>query len=240
MKSFLIRNLIFVGALGAILSGAVSAEASLKEIGAQPAPFKLAPLPYAANSLEKAFDEATMTIHHDKHHQSYVDKANEALAGKRTTLLELLKTASQQTPAIRNNAGGHFNHTFFWSIMSGKDSDNEIPSRLKKDIEAKWTSIESFQDEFEKAGAAQFGSGWVWLIRTPQGLEIVSTANQNNPLMDSESKRGWPILGADVWEHAYYLRYQNKRPEYLKNFWKVVNWKMVDRYDREAAKTKLP
>lgn len=227
-------------AMSLIFMSAVQAQAGLKDLGAQTVPFKLAPLPYAANSLEKAFDEATMTLHHDKHHQAYVDNANKALDGKKATMIELLKSASQQSPAVRNNVGGHWNHTFFWSVLSGKDSDNQISDRFKKAIAAKWGSLEKFQEEFEAAGASQFGSGWVWLIRTDAGLEIVTTPNQDNPLMDTVAKRGWPILGADVWEHAYYLRYQNKRAEYLKNFWKIVNWKMVERYDKEASKTKLP
>ncbi len=226
-------------AAGFVLMGAVQAQASLKDLGAQAAPFKLAPLPYAANSLEKAFDEQTMTLHHGKHHQAYVDNANKALEGKKATMIELLKSASKQSPAIRNNVGGHWNHTFFWSVLSGKDSDNQISERLRKGLTAKWGSVEKFQEEFEKAGAGQFGSGWVWLVRTDSGLEIVSTPNQDNPLMDTVAKRGWPILGADVWEHAYYLRYQNKRADYLKGFWKVVNWKMVESYDQEASKTKL-
>lgn len=226
-------------ATGLVLVGAVQAQASLKDLGAQTVPFKRAPLPYAANSLEKAFDEQTMTIHHDKHHQAYVDNANKALEGKKASMIELLKSASKQTPAVRNNVGGHWNHTFFWSVLSGKDSDNQISDRLRKEISAKWGSVEKFQEEFEKAGTGQFGSGWVWLIRTDAGLEIVSTPNQDNPLMDTATKRGWPILGADVWEHAYYLRYQNKRADYLKGFWKVVNWKMVESYDQEASKTKL-
>ncbi|MBL7542324.1 MAG: superoxide dismutase [Bdellovibrionaceae bacterium] len=214
--------------------------ASLQELNAQTSPFKLAPLPYPANSLEKAIDAETMTIHHDKHHQAYVDNANKALDGKKVSMIELLKTASKQAPMIRNNIGGHWNHTFFWSVLSGKDEDNKIPEGLKKEIEAKWGAMDKFQAEFEKAGASQFGSGWAWLIRTSGGLEITATPNQDNPLMDVGEKRGWPILGADVWEHAYYLKYQNKRADYLKNFWKVVNWKKVDQYNQEAAKTKLP
>ena len=221
---------------------AVSAQASLKSINSQSGTFKLAPLPYAANSLEKAIDAETMTIHHDKHHQAYVDNLNKALGDKnKSTLIELIQTASKQTPAVRNNAGGHWNHTFFWTVMSGKDSDNQMPEDLKKEIETKWGSVDKFKEEFQAAGASQFGSGWAWLIRTADGsLDITATPNQDNPLMDVATKKGWPILGADVWEHAYYLRYQNKRPDYLKNFWSVVNWKMVSSYDKEAKKTKLP
>lgn len=232
------KPLIFV-LLGILLNVSLS-WASLKDLNAQASPFKLAPLPYPANSLEKAIDAETMTIHHDKHHQAYVDNANKALDGKKTSMIDMLKMASQLTPAIRNNVGGHWNHTFFWTVLSGNEADNKIPAGLKKDIEAKWGSIEAFQAEFEKAGASQFGSGWAWLIRSTAGLEIVATPNQDNPLMDVSPKRGWPILGADVWEHAYYLKYQNKRADYLKNFWSIVNWKKVDQYYKETAKYQLP
>lgn len=240
MKNFLALSLIF--------ASATASATTLSELNALTPPFTLAPLPYAANSLEKAIDEQTMTLHHDKHHQAYVDNANKALEGqadkksakKQPTMIDLLKSAKKQPAAVRNNVGGHWNHTFFWSVMSGVDADNQMPDRLKKEIETKWKTIDAFQEEFEKAGASQFGSGWAWLIRTSRGLEIVSTPNQDNPLMNTVGKRGWPILGADVWEHAYYLRYQNKRPDYLKKFWSVVNWKAVDTYDLEAMKTKLP
>jgi Fe-Mn family superoxide dismutase len=218
----------------------LSAHAALKDLNELVSPFTLAPLPYAVDSLTKAIDAETMGIHHDKHHKAYVDNANKALEGRKSKLIDLLLTASQQSAAIRNNAGGHWNHSFFWSVLSGKETDNKIPQRLKKEIEEKWGTFEKFQEEFEKVATSQFGSGWAWLIRTPEGLEITSTPNQDNPLMDTATKRGWPLLGVDVWEHAYYLRYQNKRAEYLKNFWSIVNWKQVDAYNREAKKTKLP
>jgi Fe-Mn family superoxide dismutase len=234
----LVTSFFFFSSL--ILFGHAASALTLKELNSLSVPFTLAPLPYAANSLDKAIDEQTMTLHHDKHHQAYVDNANKAFDGKKGTLIELLKSAKKQPAAVRNNVGGHWNHTFFWSVMSGVDADNQLPERLKKEIETKWKTVEAFQEEFEKAGASQFGSGWAWLIRTPRGLEIVSTPNQDNPLMNTVEKRGWPILGADVWEHAYYLRYQNKRPDYLKKFWTVVNWKAVDAYDQEAMKSKLP
>lgn len=231
MKSLVLTALLSIMAL--------SAQASYKSLD-QTSPFKLNPLPYAANSLEKAIDAQTMTTHHDKHHQAYVDNANKALDKKKVSLSSLMKNISKESTALRNNAGGHWNHSFFWTVLSGKADDNKIPPRLQKEIETKWGSLQKFQEDFEKAGAGQFGSGWVWLIRTDSGLEITSTPNQDNPLMDVAEKKGWPILGADVWEHAYYLKYQNKRPEYLKNFWSVVNWKMVDQYDQEATKTKMP
>jgi Fe-Mn family superoxide dismutase len=227
-----------VAAVSVLLS--VSASAGLKELNSLGTPFRLDPLPYPADSLAKAIDAETMSIHHGKHHKAYVDNANKALEGKPMKMLELLLSASKQSNAVRNNVGGHWNHSFFWSVLSGKESDNVMPERLKKEIEDKWKTVEAFKEDFEKTGAAQFGSGWVWLIRTSEGLEITGTPNQDNPLMDAAPKRGWPILGADVWEHAYYLRYQNKRAEYLKNFWSVVNWKQVDAYNREAQKSKLP
>lgn len=232
MKTLLITGLLLV---------ASTSFASYKSLNSQTAPFKLAPLPYAADSLTKGIDAETMTVHHDKHHQAYVDNLNKAVdTKKKTTLLQLLQTASQQSPAVRNNAGGHWNHTFFWSVLSGKDADNQMPDRLRKEIEGKWGTVEKFKEEFETAGLNQFGSGWVWLIRTEKGLEIVTTPNQDNPLMNLADKRGWPVLGADVWEHAYYLKYQSQRADYLKGFWQVVSWQMVDQYDREATKTKMP
>jgi len=219
-----------------LISTSSFAFASLKNLNSLGSPFKLAPLPYAADSLSKAIDAETMNIHHGKHHKAYVDNLNKALEGKKAKLLDLLTTASKQSAAIRNNAGGHWNHSFFWSVLSGKESDNKISEKLEKELVAKWGSIEKFKEEFEKAGTSQFGSGWVWLIRTAEGLEITATSNQDNPLMDVAPKKGSPILGADVWEHAYYLKYQNKRADYLKGFWSVVNWNMVEKYNQEAAK----
>lgn len=207
---------------------------TLKSLNELKAPFTLAPLPYPANSLEVAFDELTMTTHHSKHHQAYVDNLNKNIGDNKGTLLDIFKNMSKQTPAVRNNGGGHWNHAFFWSILSGNKNDQTIPKKLLKDIETQFKSLENFQAEFEKAGLAQFGSGWVWLIRTQTGLAIVATPYQDNPIMDVTATRGWPILAADVWEHAYYIRYQNRRADYLKNYWKVVNWRMVDRYNEEA------
>ncbi len=207
---------------------------SLKTLNELKAPFTLAPLPYPANSLEIAFDEQTMTIHHGKHHQAYVDNLNKNIGDNKDSLVEILKSISKHSSAVRNNGGGHWNHAFFWTILSGNKSDQVIPKRLLKEIESQWKSLENFQVEFEKVGLGQFGSGWVWLVRTPKGLAITATPYQDNPIMDTSVVRGWPLLGADVWEHAYYLRYQNKRSDYLKSFWQIVNWKMVDRYNQEA------
>jgi superoxide dismutase, Fe-Mn family len=214
--------------------------ASLNELNNLKTPFSLAPLPYSFNSLNQAIDQETMKIHHGKHHQAYVDKANEAYGKEGTTLLSLLKNASKQDLKVRNNTGGHWNHSFFWSILSGKTEDQEIPESLEAEIEKTFGSWEKFQEAFEKAGADQFGSGWVWLIVNGQGrLEITSTPNQDNPLMDVAKVRGWPILGADVWEHAYYLKYKNERPEYLKSLWSVINWRKVQEL-RGEAKTLPP
>lgn len=215
-----------------------AAQASLTSLNNLESPFKLPNLPYPTDALAKAIDTETMQIHHGKHHQAYVDNANKALIDQKTKMIDLLLSVSNQSAAIRNNVGGHWNHSFFWTVLSGNEADNKVPQKLLKEIESKWGSFPQFQAAFEKAGTSQFGSGWAWLIRTPQGLEITSTPNQDNPLMDVVEKRGWPILGADVWEHAYYLKYQNKRADYLKNFWSVVNWKQVETYDQEARKLK--
>lgn len=212
-----------------------SAFAGLKDLSKLKSPFTLAPLPYAASSLSAAIDEETMTIHHDKHHQAYVDKLNTALGEKKTDLMSLLVSASKQDPAVRDNAGGHYNHSLFWKILSGEKSNNVMPKGLRAEIEKKFKTIEAFKAAFEKAGAGQFGSGWAWLVVNEKNeLQITSTANQDNPLMDLAPVKGLPILAADVWEHAYYLKYKNKRDEYLKNFWSVVNWKKVDELRQEA------
>lgn len=224
--------------LSSIIS--LSAHAGLKSLNEMSSPFELGSLPYAANSLEPYVDRETMLLHHDKHHQSYVDKLNENFKEEGVNLLDIFTQASQKTDAVRNNAGGHWNHTFFWSILSGDESQQTIPSRLKKEIEDKFGSMKSFKEQFEEAGKGQFGSGWVWLIRNKYGeLQITSTSNQDNPLMDDAIHRGWPILGADVWEHAYYLKYYNERGKYLKNFWNVVNWKEVNRLNEEAKELKV-
>ena len=220
--------------LGAL---SLSTFAGLKEINELKSPYKLGALPYSAKSLELFIDAQTMTIHHDKHHQAYVDKLNEAYKEKDKTLVDLLRGISKQDVAVRNNAGGHWNHTFFWNIMSGKKADHKISDAFKEELAKTFGSFENFKKEFEAKGAAQFGSGWVWLIRNAEGkLQIVSTANQDNPIMDDSKERGWPILGADIWEHAYYLKYKNERAKYLEKFWNVVNWKMVESLDAETKK----
>lgn len=218
----------------------LSAFASLQGLNDLKSPFTLASLPYAANSLEPFIDQETMTIHHDVHHQKYVDTLNDNLKEKGVSLLEIFKSASQKSAKVRNNAGGHWNHAFFWEILSKQESNNTMPAGLKKEIEKTFGSIKKFKADFETKGKDQFGSGWVWLIRNSKGmLEITATPNQDNPLMNDVSVRGFPILGADVWEHAYYLKYRSERAKYLESFWSVVNWKRVNEFSEESKKMKL-
>lgn len=190
-------------------------------------PFTLPPLPYGHADLAPAIDEQTMRLHHGKHHQTYVDNLNKAVAGDSSLqgrdLADLLKTASSLPEVVRNNGGGHWNHSFFWETM--RPGGGEPRGELKDAIASKWGSLEAFQEQFNTAGTGQFGSGWVWLVATAGGsLEIAATPNQDSPLMDVADVRGVPILGNDVWEHAYYLTYQNRRADYLKAWWQVVDW----------------
>jgi len=188
-------------------------------------------LPYDYGALEPHIDEQTMRVHHDKHHQAYVDKANGALEGTEWAdkdVDEVLRNLDQlpddiRTP-VRNNAGGHSNHTFFWKIMS-PDGGGEPDGDLRQAIDEAFGSFDSFQGEFKDAGVNRFGSGWSWLVDDGPGLAVVSTANQDSPVSDGQT----PLLGVDVWEHAYYLKYQNKRPDYIDAWWNVVNWDEVSR-----------
>jgi len=197
--------------------------------------FTLPPLPYAYNALEPHIDEKTMQIHHDKHHQAYVDNLNKAIAGtehENKSLEELIAHAGKISPAVRNNGGGHWNHSFFWEILS---NDGSSPSgSLAEAINSTFGSLDEFKTKFSAAGVARFGSGWVWLIKKDGQLEISSTPNQDNPLMDVAEVKGTPILGVDVWEHAYYLKYQNRRPEYLTAVWNVINWNKVQKHFDKA------
>lgn len=198
--------------------------------------FTLPTLPYATDALEPHIDKQTMEIHHGKHHQAYVDNLNKAVAGtehENKKLEELIANAGKISPAVRNNGGGHWNHSFFWELLSG--SASKPGGKLADDINATFGSLEALQEKINTAGATRFGSGWAWLIVKDGKLEVSSTPNQDNPLMDVAEVKGTPILGIDVWEHAYYLKYQNKRPDYLKAIWNVINWKKVgEHYD--AAK----
>ena len=196
--------------------------------------FELPALPYATDALEPHIDKMTMEIHHGKHHQAYVDNLNKALAGsdgENAKIEDLLASISKYPAAVRNNGGGHFNHTLYWAIMSPNGGGN--PSgELASAIDAAFGSFDEFKKKFAEAGATRFGSGWAWLTVDQSGkLQVSSTPNQDNPLMDIADVKGTPVLGMDVWEHAYYLKYQNKRPDYIAAFWNVVNWDAVaDRF----------
>jgi Fe-Mn family superoxide dismutase len=194
--------------------------------------FTLAPLPYSFDALEPHIDARTMEIHHGKHHQAYVTNLNNAIAGtdaENMSIEEICKNISKFGMPVRNNGGGHWNHTFFWSIMS--PNGGGVPKGpLAEAIQATFGTMEEFKTKFNAAGTGRFGSGWAWLVKTPEGkLDICSTPNQDNPLMDIAEVKGSPLLGCDVWEHAYYLHYQNRRPDYLAAWWNVINWEEVSR-----------
>jgi len=195
--------------------------------------FTLDPLPYAHNALEPHIDAKTMEIHHGKHHQAYVDNLNKAINGtpnENKSLEELVAAAGSISPAVRNNGGGHWNHRFFWDSLSATGG-GEPTGDLANAINSAFGSFDEFKTKFVAAGIARFGSGWVWLIKKDGKLDISSTPNQDNPLMDVAETKGTPILGVDVWEHAYYLKYQNKRPDYLAAIWNVINWtKVAERF----------
>lgn len=234
-----IMNQTILAAAAAIGISATSGQAmTIADIGKLKPPFELAALPYPAGSLAPTIDQKTMEIHHDKHHQTYVDNLNKLVASNKDKkdLQGILSRLSGVEAGVRNNAGGHWNHTFFWSVLTGDKEKQTMPDRLKKEIETRFGSVDKFKEEFEKAGAAQFGSGWTWLYRDNAGkLAIGTTPNQDNPLMDVANIKGRPVFTVDVWEHAYYLSYQNKRADYLKSVWNVVNWAQVDQYDREVT-----
>ena len=194
--------------------------------------FELPNLPYAFDALEPHFDTLTMQIHHGKHHNAYVTNLNAAVAGTENegkSLLELMSNISKLSPAIRNNGGGHFNHSLFWTILS-PTGGGEPTGAIGEAITATFGSYEKFKEEFSKAGATRFGSGWAWLcVKPDKSLCICSSPNQDNPLMDISECPGTPILGLDVWEHAYYLHYQNRRPDYIAAFFNLINWTEVNR-----------
>lgn len=199
--------------------------------------YELPQLPYAYDALEPHIDARTMEIHHTKHHQAYIDNANKALEGTEFAGLsvEELITKLDQVPAdkkgaLRNNAGGHANHSLFWTVM-GPQASGQPSGELADAITAAFGSFDAFKEKFEDAAKTRFGSGWAWLVVKDGALAVVSTANQDSPLMGEAvaGVSGTPILGVDVWEHAYYLNYQNKRPDYLEAFWNVVNWDEVAR-----------
>jgi superoxide dismutase, Fe-Mn family len=191
--------------------------------------FSLPALPYAFDALEPHIDAQTMQIHHGKHHQAYVDNLNKALAGttnENKSIEEIVAHAGSISPAVRNNGGGHWNHTFFWESLA-PNAGGKPEGTLATAIDEAFGSFDTFKEKFNAAGTTRFGSGWAWLIVKEGKLEVSSTPNQDNPLMDVAETKGTPLLGVDVWEHAYYLKYQNKRPDYLAAIWNVINWKKV-------------
>ena len=195
--------------------------------------FELPALGYDFNALEPHIDARTMEIHHGKHHNAYVTNLNGAVEGtdlEGKSLEDLFQNVSQLSPAVRNNGGGHYNHTLFWEVI-GPNKGGEPTGELAEAINSEFGSFDSFKDQFAKAGATRFGSGWAWLTVSGGKLAVSSTPNQDNPLMDVAEVKGTPILGLDVWEHAYYLNYQNRRPDYISAFWNVVNWdEVAERY----------
>jgi Fe-Mn family superoxide dismutase len=207
--------------------------------------YELPPLPYPKEALEPHIDAQTMEIHHDKHHAAYVTNVNKAIAGKadleKKSVEELISNLDAVPGdirgAVRNNGGGHANHSMFWKLLAAKAGGTPA-GKLGDDIKAAFGSFDAFKEKFEAAGVGRFGSGWAWLVVNNGKLEIVSTANQDNPIMGKaiSGAEGKPILGCDVWEHAYYLKYQNKRADYLKAFWNVVNWNEVSKYYDAASK----
>jgi len=226
------KNLVFVFVLflASVIRVSAQQEASFH---------KFAPLPYAYDALEPYIDKMTMEIHYDRHHRAYYNNFINAIKGsalEQMPLTEIFKTINTQSPAIRNNAGGYWNHEMFWNCM--KPNGGALPDgKLSVAINSTFGSFDSFKKEFSEAGAKRFGSGWAWLSVDSEGkLFISSTANQDNPLMNTEAKRGQPILCLDVWEHAYYLKYQNKRTDYISSFWNVVNWDFVQQAYIDALK----
>ncbi len=219
---------------------AASAMTAIPTIGGKNAAgkFELPPLPYQFDALEPNIDKMTMEIHHDKHHAGYVSKLNDAISGKSyatMTLEQIIESVKADDTAVRNNGGGHYNHSMFWKWMAPK-SGGVPKGRIGDFINSKFTSFDKLKEQFNTAAGTRFGSGWAWLVLGSNGdLMVTSTPNQDNPMMKnivSSKEYGFPILGLDVWEHAYYLKYQNKRGDYVSNFWNIVNWDEVNRqYD---------
>ena len=193
-------------------------------------PFTLPSLPYSFDALEPHIDKQTMQIHHDKHHQAYVDNLNKAIEGTENegkSIEELVASAGSISPAVRNNGGGHYNHELFWSVLT-PEKNTKMSADLEKAVNETFGSLDGLKEKLNAAGASRFGSGWAWLVVTKEGkLVVTSTPNQDNPLMDIAEVKGTPILGMDVWEHAYYLHYQNRRPDYIAAFFNVINWDVV-------------
>ena len=227
-----IKTTALITTAAAVMPGAL---AQTNTTAASPAPFTLPALPYAFDALEPHIDARTMEIHHDRHHRAYVDNLNKAVSpfpSFNTWTIEKLLTQLDQIEkirtAVRNNGGGHYNHSLFWQMMK-KDGGGEPKAELAKAIDSAFGNFAAFKETFGKAAAGRFGSGWAWLVRNHGKLEIVSTANQDNPIMGQAIAgcEGTPLLGLDVWEHAYYLKYQNKRADYVTAWWNVVDWDFV-------------
>jgi len=198
--------------------------------------YSLPPLPYSFDALEPHIDATTMEIHHDRHHKGYVDNLNKAIAGtdaEGKTLEELMANISAYPTAVRNNGGGHFNHSLFWSILA-PNAGGQPSGDLAQAINKAFGSFDALKEKLNTAAATRFGSGWAWLCVADGKLAVCSTPNQDNPLMDVADCKGTPILGVDVWEHAYYLKYQNKRPDYLNAIWNVINWNEVEKRYKAA------
>jgi Fe-Mn family superoxide dismutase len=194
------------------------------------AKFELPALPYAYDALEPYIDKMTMEIHHTKHHNAYVTNLNKAVEGTELdgkSLEEMFKMISKVPAAVRNNGGGHYNHSMFWTLMKQNGGDRPT-GKIADAIDSAFGSFDEFKTKFSTAAATRFGSGWAWLLVQDGKLVVSSTPNQDNPLMDVAEVKGTPVLGLDVWEHAYYLKYQNKRPDYIENWWNVVNWDKVN------------
>jgi Fe-Mn family superoxide dismutase len=215
-------------------------------IGVKSQEFSLPELRFEYGQYEQGIDEQTMRIHHSKHHQGYVNKLNKAVQAEglqNTALIDLLLRASDMPGSVRNNSGGHYNHTLFWEVLTPTLSDvapGKISEELSKQIESDFESFEALRKELTNAAAKRFGSGWAWLIVMPdKTLKVTSSANQDNPIMDVSEIRGIPILGIDVWEHAYYLRYQNKRGDYLSAIWSLLDWGLISEKYKEALKDPL-
>ncbi len=199
--------------------------------------FQLPDLPYSFDALAPNIDAKTMEIHHDKHHGGYVTKLNAAVEGKpeaNQSIEELIKKAGSLSTAVRNNGGGHYNHSLFWTMLS-PDGGGNPSGEIASAIDDAFGSFDTFKEEFDNAAATRFGSGWAWLIVDSSGkLKVTSTPNQDSPMMDVADTKGTPVLGLDVWEHAYYLNYQNKRPEYIQAFWNLINWNRVNELYKAA------
>lgn len=236
----IIAALLLASAPAASAQAAPQAQATPQAQAPKPA-FTLDALPYSTDALAPVIDKETMELHHGRHHRAYVDNLNKAVgvdpALKALSLEQLMARVSTLPKAIRDNGGGHWNHRFFWGLMAPEGQRGQPSARLTAAIEKQWGTMDAFKAAFQQAGASQFGSGWAWLILKDDGtLAVVSTPNQDNPLMDLAPVKGRPILANDVWEHAYYLNYRNRRGDYLAKWWDVVNWGRVnDVYDEAVA-----